>query len=102
MIILIQWWQWQLGYSNCVTNDRDDYQGTEWTYILTKAVFLCYRWPENRSQLLGVSREHQLTAPVVVGIQEVRDRDDALRLGRMPSFVNKNVREMITGKTGRN
>ena len=52
--------------------------------------------------MLGVSREHQLTAPVVVGIQEVRDRDDALRLGRMPSFVNKNVREMITGKTGRN
>ena len=52
--------------------------------------------------MLGVSREHQLTAHVVTGIQEVRDRDDALRLRRMASFVDKNVREMITGKTGRN
>ena len=75
---------------------------TEWTYILTKAVFLCYRWPKNRSQLLGVPCKHQLTAPVVIGIQEVRDRDDALRLGRMASFVNENVRKMITGETGRN
>ena len=75
---------------------------TEWTYILTKAVFLCYRWPENRSQLLGVPCKHQLTAPVVIGIQEVRDRDDALRLGRMASFVNENMRKMITGETGRN
>ena len=75
---------------------------TEWTFILTKAVFLCYRWPENRSQLLGVPCKHQLTAPVVIGIQEVRDRDDALRLGRMASFVNENVRKMITGETGRN
>ena len=52
--------------------------------------------------MLGVPCKHQLTAPVVIGIQEVRDRDDALRLGRMASFVNENVRKMITGETGRN
>ena len=69
--------------------------------FLTKTIFLCDRRPKDRSQLLGVSRENQLTAPGMIRVQEVRNGDDAFRFGRMAGFVNENVREVIARKNGR-
>ena len=66
--------------------------------VLTKTKFLRGSRSEDWSQLLGVSRENQLTTPGVIRVQEVRNRNDAFRLGRMAGFVNENVREVIARK----
>ncbi len=66
--------------------------------ILTKTIFLCDWGPKNWSQLLRVSREYQLAAPGIIRVQEIRYRNDALRLCCVPCFVYENVREMSAGK----
>ena len=43
-----------------------------------------------------VSRKHQLTAPGIIGVQEVRHRDDTLRFCCMTRLVYENVREVIS------
>ena len=68
--------------------------------ILTKAIFLCDWWPEDRSQLFRISREHQLPAPGVIRVQEIRHRNDALGFCCVPCLVYENVREMSAGKHG--
>ena len=43
-----------------------------------------------------VSRKHQLTAPGIIGVQEVRHRNDTLRFCCMTRLVYENVREVIS------
>ena len=45
-----------------------------------------------------VSRKHQLTATGIIGVQEVRHRDDTLRFCCMTRLVYENVREVISGE----
>ena len=64
--------------------------------ILTQSIFLWNWRSEDRAQLLRVSRKHQLTAPGIIGVQEVRHRDDTLRFCCMTRLVYENVREVIS------